>query len=491
MSLRRRVLLGFVAVAAVLVVTNLVLSGTFESYLTNRLDQQLVDASRRFGDRPRPGGPRGGPGGGGPGPGGPSVTPAEAPLSEYYLATASTDGGDLTEVGASLGDEEEGRPSLDAAQLTAHAAPRNGRPRPFTADDAQGGGSWRVAVFEDPGRGGLSVVAVSLDETRATLGRIWVVQLSGTAAVLLAVGLVSWWVLRSGVGPLAAMARTADGIAAGDLSRRVEHVDERTEAGRLGTALNAMLEGIEEAFRQREASEARVRQFAADASHELRTPLTSLQGYAELWRAGGMRTEDEQADAMRRIEQEARRMATLVEELLLLARLDQPRPLERAPVRLDELAADAVTDARAVEPDRPIELHAQPVVVDGDDATLRQVLANLLGNARVHTPAGTPVEVLVSGADGTARLEVADRGPGLDAAQAAKVFERFYRADRARARTQGGSGLGLAIVAAVAEAHGGRATVESSPGRGSRFIVELPASKSAHGASTAASQGAG
>jgi two-component system OmpR family sensor kinase len=266
----------------------------------------------------------------------------------------------------------------------------------------------------------------------------------------------------------------ADGIAAGDLSRRVEHSDERTEAGRLAMALNSMLAAIEQAFRQREASEARLRQFAADASHELRTPLTSIRGYADLWRAGGLRDPDQLDQAMRRLSEEGYRMGDLVDDLLLLARLDQERPTDRRAVRLDRLAADAVADARAVEPERPLDLDVVPVTVAGDEGQLRQVLANLLANARTHTPPTAPVRVCVSTVGPMARLEVVDRGPGMDPAVVDHVFERFYRGDPSRVRETGGSGLGLSIVDAIATSHGGTATATSTAGTGSRFIVELP-----------------
>jgi two-component system OmpR family sensor kinase len=279
------------------------------------------------------------------------------------------------------------------------------------------------------------------------------------------------------------MALTAGEIAAGDLSRRVERAGGRGEVGRLGEALNAMLHQIEEAFADRERaaaelqrSEERLRRFIADASHELRTPLTSIRGHAELFRRGAAADPEALAQAMRRIEGEAQRMGLLVDDLLLLARLDEGRPLDHAPVDLTAVATDAVTDARAVEPDRPFELDVDgPVTVQGDNARLHQLAANLLSNARTHTPSTTPVRVSVRREGDHAVLEVSDRGPGMDPAQAARVFERFYRADVSRARLSGGSGLGLSIVAAVAEAHGGAVAVDTAPGEGATFSVRLPA----------------
>ena len=462
MSLRRRVLVGFLTVAAVLVITNLALSSTFRSFLIDRLDRQLIDVASRpvfGGERGRAPGP----------PPGESQT-----FTEYFIAVGDRNAANFSRRSSAFADEDQPPPRLEQAKVLGRAAGRGVPPRPFTAPADTGRGSWRLVAVSSPRGAQLTVVGTSFDEVDATLGRIRLVQLGGTIAVLLALGIVSWWMLRLGVHPLEDMARSADAIAGGDLSRRVDHPGEKTETGRLGKALNSMLERIEDAFRAREASEARVRRFAADASHELRTPLTSIQGYTELWRAGGLQSEEELAEAMRRMEGEAHRMAALVEDLLLLARLDQHRPLQRTEVRLDELAADGVRDARAVEPDRSIDAMLKPVVVDGDELHLRQVVANLLSNSRDHTPAGTPVRVSVGVEDGRARLEVADDGPGMDPATLTKVFERFVRADPSRARAAGGTGLGLAIVAAIAEAHGGRAVAHSVPGRGSMFVVELP-----------------
>ena len=471
MSLRRRLLAGLVGVAAVLVVTNVVLSSTIQRFLLDRLDRQLVDLAARpiF---------RGDDDGHGPG-GGPKGFPDDTQtLSEYFIATGDPTADALQPLGSAFYDEDQA-PLLVRSTLLAHLTDRRAEARPYTAVAAKGDGRWRLVAVED--RGSAIVVGLSLDDVDKTVDRIRLVQVFGTLAVLASLGLVSWWMLRLGVHPIEDMAHTADAIAAGDLSQRVEHPGERTEAGRLGVALNSMLGRIEEAFRAQEASEAKVRRFAADASHELRTPLTSIQGYAELWRAGGLRDPGELSEAMRRMEQEARRMGTLVEDLLLLARLDQRRPMDMGQVRLHDIATDAVKDARAVEPDRPIDLVTAPVTVPGDEMRLRQVMANLLTNARAHTPPGTAVRVTVGSAAGHARLEVADEGPGLTPEVAAKVFERFYRADKSRARAQAhaGAGLGLSIVAAIAEAHGGTAEVSSAVGRGSTFVVTLPLSPAA------------
>jgi two-component system, OmpR family, sensor kinase len=235
------------------------------------------------------------------------------------------------------------------------------------------------------------------------------------------------------------------------------------------------MQQIESAFAARAASEGRLRRFVGDASHELRTPLTSIRGYAELFRRGAADRPEDLAKAMRRIEEEANRMGSLVDDMLLLARLDQGRPLERQPVDLTRITRDAVDDARAVAPDRPIDFSSNGAVfVPGDEARLRQVLGNLLQNANRHTPADTPVHVRVINTDDEAIIEVADEGPGMPTEDAGRVFERFWRSDPSRTRTSGGAGLGLAIVAAIANAHGGRAEVQSAPGTGSTFRVHLP-----------------
>jgi two-component system, OmpR family, sensor kinase len=326
------------------------------------------------------------------------------------------------------------------------------------------------------GRKGTLVMAAPLEDVQATLGRLVWIELAVGAATLAALGALGLWLVRLGFRPLARIEQTAKAIAEGDLAQRVPTSNPHTEVGRLAGALNAMLAKIEAAFEERRASEQRLRRFVADASHELQTPLTSVRGYAELFRRGAAQRPEDLATAMSRIEAEARRMGVLVDDLLLLARLDEGRPLAREPVDLAALARELVGDARALEPDRPFALEADgPVTVPGDDVALRQVLANLLSNVRRHTPPGAPATVRVSRQDGQVVLEVADRGPGLAPEDAARVFERFFRADPSRARVSGGSGLGLAIVGAIAAAHGGQAEVDSAPGQGTTFRVVLPA----------------
>ncbi|GAA2689593.1 MULTISPECIES: sensor histidine kinase [Nonomuraea] len=302
--------------------------------------------------------------------------------------------------------------------------------------------------------------------------------LAGTSAfALVCLTVLAAHLARRGLRPLDRIVEAAAHIGSGDLDRRIESAPPGTEVGRLAHALNAMLVQLERAFRQREASEERLRRFIADASHELRTPIATIRGYAELFRRGAHDRPEDLARAMHRIEAESARMGLLVEEMLLLARLDQGRPLEREPVSLVSLAADAVADTRAVDPSRSITLeYGTPVVVTGDPARLRQVVANLLTNVLHHTPEGTAANVRVAEEDGFAVLEVSDEGPGLTSEQAERVFERFYRGDHRQPEAQrgGGAGLGLSIVASVVAAHGGLATASSAQDKGTTFTVRIP-----------------
>jgi two-component system OmpR family sensor kinase len=339
-----------------------------------------------------------------------------------------------------------------------------------------GGVDYRVLaeqIFDEPGV--TTVLAIPLTDTYQTLHRLFVVEALVILAILAALAALTWWVVRLGLRPLDRIAQTAGAIAAGDLSRRVTPATERTEVGRLGIALNAMLAQIERAFHEREASERRLRQFLADASHELRTPLAAIRGYAELFRLGAATDPEKAAASMQRIEDEAKRMGDLVENLLVLARLDQAPETAYEPVEISRLVADAARDARVTAPEREIGLDRDgAVTVMGDAAQLRQVVSNLVRNALVHTPPGTPVDLKVGTDEGEAVLEVRDYGKGLPAEDPNLLFERFWRADPGRGRGAAGAGLGLSIVRGIVEAHGGRVGAANAPGGGAAFTVRLP-----------------
>jgi two-component system, OmpR family, sensor kinase len=347
--------------------------------------------------------------------------------------------------------------------------------RPVTVPAEQGDLRYRALAIRARDGTGTIVVAVPLAEADATLDRLLRVEALVIAGVLLLLGLAAALLVRLALRPLDRMATTAGIIAGGDLSHRVSPATPRTEVGRLGKALNAMLDRLEDAFAKRQESEDRLRRFLSDASHELRTPLAAIRGYAELHRMGAAREPADVEQAMRRIEDEAARMGVLVEDLLALARLDEEREPVRRRVDLAAIARDAVDDARATAPDRNIELHAEPGAnVLADPHQLRQVLANLLRNAVVHTPAGTPVEVTVARAGDDVRVDVRDHGPGLPTADSDALFDRFWRAEGGRERGKAGAGLGLAIVAGIVAAHGGRVGAADAPGGGACFSAMLP-----------------
>ncbi|MER6512459.1 HAMP domain-containing sensor histidine kinase [Nonomuraea sp. NPDC001636] len=353
----------------------------------------------------------------------------------------------------------------------------------YTAPAAGGDGEWRVLQSEIQRR--TLVVAVDLEEVDAITRRLVLIELLGGGGILLILAVAGVTIVRRSMRPLGQIERTAEAIAGGELGRRVPDADPRTEVGRLARSLNGMLAQIETAFAARSASEAaarrsedRMRQFVGDASHELRTPLTSIRGFAEYARQN---PGADPAELMQRVEKAAGRMSLLVDDLLLLARVDQQRPLQMRPVDMLALVADAVHDARILAPDRTVKLDVvggAALIVSGDEVRLRQVISNLMTNAIVHTEPGTPIVVRAGATDDTVFTEVADSGPGLPPEQVERVFERFYRADSARSRRRSsedrGSGLGLAIVQALVQAHGGTVTLTSSPEEGSTFRVELP-----------------
>lgn len=345
--------------------------------------------------------------------------------------------------------------------------------RIFSTAATKGPTQFRVLVQPNPSFGGYTVIAIPTTEVVNALRRLVYIEAAAVGGLIIITAAGAWLILRRGLRPLERMAGTAALISAGDMSRRVKPANGDSEVGQLGRALNTMLDDIEAAFAERDATEQRLRQFLADASHELRTPLTSIQGFAELFRVSGEKARVDLPTILRRIEEESARMKVLVEDLLLLARIDEHREIERNPTDLAVLAADACTDVAAGDPDRQVTLDApEPVVVPGDEAHLRQALANLTTNALRHTPPGSPIEVGCHLEDGSAVVTVRDHGPGLDPESLAHAFDRFWQGDKARVGK--GAGLGLAIVSAIAEEHGGRASAANAPDGGALFTLTLP-----------------
>jgi two-component system OmpR family sensor kinase len=472
LSLRARLLLGVIALAAVgLVAADLVTYSKLSSFLIDRTDTSLDAAHHAVeGALPRQGG------GPGPGPGGGAGALTAAAPGDYIQLRTLNGKVVLTGFVPQFSDAKLPPPPQLPAAITLPQAPV-GRDRVtyLTVPAQSGGGRWRVrASIEPSAPNRVLIVAASLTDVDSTLHQLLLIELLVTGLVLAAIGGLGFWVIRLSLRPLDAIETTAAAIAAGDLTQRVELADEQTEVGRLGLALNVMLAQIETSFKASEASERKLRRFVADASHELRTPLAAVRAYAELFTRGAAERPDDLARSMSGISREAERMSVLVDDLLLLARLDEGRPLEQEPVELADVVGEAVDAARAVEPERPIEITLEPATVIGDRDRLRQIVDNLLSNIRAHAGPETPVQVTLSRANGTAEITVADSGPGLTEDEASHVFERFYRADGSRARASGGVGLGLAIVAAVAQAHGGDVSAHSAPGEGATFSIALP-----------------
>jgi two-component system, OmpR family, sensor kinase len=472
--LRIKLVAAILALAAAgLSVAAFAATTSLHSYLLSRVDDQLKHATG-FG---------GGPGafGGGPSTSDEGGSTARAP-SAFWAAFIDPAGNIEAPPTSQFGVTSPPRlPTLTTARLEALHG------KPFTVSSQDGSTSWRVTARELPNGSGGIVVAESLSDLNHTVDHLIVLEAVIGGVVLILMGVGGYFLIRQSLRPLVTVENTAAAIAAGDLTQRVPSLPTSTEVGQLSLALNTMLNQIETAFakerdsqQRAKASEDKMRQFVADASHELRTPLTSIRGFAELHRMGAATDEADVQRLMRRVEDEASRMGVLVEDLLLLARLDQQRPLERTPVDLLEIASDVVHDARIVAPNRAIDLKVStisPPIVLGDESRLRQVVHNLMTNAITHSPDGTPIALIVSTYDGQrprAVIEVADAGPGLTNEQAAHVFERFYRADTSRSRAAGGTGLGLAIVHGIVSAHGGTVSIESGAGEGAIFRVELP-----------------
>jgi two-component system, OmpR family, sensor kinase len=481
-SLRARLLAGIaVLVACGLTAGAVVTYAEQRSFLLDRVDQQVqsavaplsfqlgLDGSRAPTGGIRPTGPaptlrspeRGGPVGG------------AAVLPPGTFGALLGRGGRVIKARTfSYGGRSQPRPVLPAHISVSGSQPLH----TFTVHSrGSSGQSYRAAaVHTFDGR--TLLVAVPLREVEQTLHRLIIVELLVGAGVILALIALGALVIRVGLRPLSRIGQTASEIAAGDLSRRVEPSDSSTEVGRLGRSLNEMLGQIETAFAARQDSEDRLRLFLADASHELRTPLAAIRGYAELFRIGAADDPETLARAMSRIESEAVRMGVLVEDLLLLAQLDQVPEPRRLLVDLSQLVEQAVDDLRVTAPERAVTLeHADHATVLGDPDQLRQLLVNLTRNAVIHTPVGTPVTLSVDRRGDDVVLVVRDYGPGLPAGAGEALFERFWRSEGGRSRGRGGAGLGLAIAEAIAHAHRGTISADDAPGGGARFVVTLPA----------------
>jgi two-component system OmpR family sensor kinase len=498
-----------VVVTVVLLVLGLAIAATLavtevRGYLLAQVDQQLRAAGHPVSQSPDEFAPAPAPGVGGDGVGGRGGEGPGAP-SLFTIAYLDNTGTVTSYLRNPLSSQTEA-PQLPAWTIDQVRAAQG---QPFTVSSQQGGEPWRVLALPRPDGVGSVMVAQSLAPMTDTVRRLELTELAAGAFLVVLLAVAASLLVRRSLRPLRSVEQTAGALADGDLAQRVPTLDERTEVGQLAASFNRMADRIQSAFAQRAASEAaakeseqRMRRFAADASHELRTPLTSIRGYAELYEQGAIADDEHVAQAMSRIQEQATRMGLLVDDLLLLARMDQQRPLQRGPVDVVAVVIDAVADARSGQPDRPIDLTvAVPgrLVIDGDDPALRQVVGNLLANALRHTPRDAAVHVRIeqqaeqparqqaqqqaqqqaAGAAGSehpawAIVEVTDEGPGLTPGDAARVFERFYRTDAARTRDLGGTGLGLSIVDTLVRAHGGRVDVVTSPGEGATFRVALP-----------------
>jgi two-component system, OmpR family, sensor kinase len=454
---------GLVAATLVLVACGLAASGVMvtsilQHSLVSRIDQTLLEASRGWALAPRRQSTASSYEGPDPG----------RPPSKYYVRGVGTDGKPFTAI-----NDRNAEPALPPNSDVG--------PNPTTLPSVNGSDiQWRAVSVRGPN--GLTTVAIDLSDVDHTVRSLVWLQFGIGVAVLAVVGIAGFAVVHRSLRPLIEVEQTAAAIAAGQLDRRVPERDPRTEVGRLSLALNGMLTQIQQAVASSESSaekargsEDRMRRFITDASHELRTPLTTIRGFAELYRQGAAR---DVAMLLSRIESESSRMGLLVDDLLLMARLDVARPLEHHRVDLLALASDAVHDGRAIDPKRTISMEVfdgpgTPEVI-GDEPRIRQVLSNLVANALQHTPSSADVIIRV-GTDGDdAVLEIADQGPGMTQEDASRVFERFYRTDSSRARASGGTGLGLSIVSSLVQAHGGTVTVQTAPGKGSCFRVTLP-----------------
>ena len=469
-SLRNRLILASVVLASfAIIASDFAANAALRTYLISQVDDQLINISNTSLNRLDRAG----------------IAPLEAddknspfkilePLRGVPTATSITlldmDGNLIGQVGGELGGKNFAVTGMKIDEVSQY------KNRPFTIDGKDGQPDIRALAQMLPTGMGSVIVADSLEEVDKTLSQLRFLFLILGLIALIAIAMAARWIIALGLKPLEAVEDTAEAIASGDLSARLPAAKPDTEVGRLTTSLNTMLSRIEESFTARVESENKLRRFVADASHELRTPLTAIRGFAELHRQGAVVGEDKTKELINRIEKESVRMSSLVEDLLLLARLDQSRELAKEPVDLNTIITEAVASARAAGPNHPIEikLEASEIFVLGDSQRIHQVIANLLANARAHTPNGTQISITAMQGVSETTIAVSDKGPGLSKADQDRIFERFYRADPSRVRNSGeGSGLGLSIVDAVMKAHGGYVSVKSELGKGATFTLHF------------------
>lgn len=469
MSLRTRLVISFtVLLLAVIAAVGFVATRSVESILLGQVDSTLVGLAERgpaIGPFPIPGT------GSGPG----EEEPILRPIAELLV---DGKGNVLVARASGFGDDPDPLPDVSDLPDTTE---------PFDLPAVDDSMDYRAVITQIPEElivepeGLVLVRAAPLTDLEAAGSDLLRVLAVAGAGVLLLGGAATWWTVERSMRPVQQMVETAEAIASGDLSRRVPDLEPGTDLGRLGNSLNEMLSHIEEAVDTERQGQERLRQFIADASHELRTPLTAISGYAELRRKGGLTTPEEEDKAWARIESEGRRMGSLVEDLLLLTRLGEGKPLHLSEVDLAEVARNSAEDHRVIDPERPITVTGpDTLVVDADEERLHQVITNLLSNVRIHTPPWTKVEVAVSEAGDDAIITVTDNGVGFPETGLDHAFDRFYRADPSRSRASGGSGLGLAIVEAIVTAHGGSVVASNVEGGGARIIVVLPRRQGSH-----------
>ena len=480
-SLRSRLVLGVVLLTALgFVLSSVVAQSALQNYLLGQVDQELISISgytlprvaesglasddeddywENHRGRPRP-------------------ERSQQPLQRIPTTTSVTlidaQGNVLSELGGDLNTASAS--SILKGFTPDEALEEDGEPFTISED----GQNFRAIAQVLPNGAGTAVAAQSLGELEKTIQQLRFFFLLIGLLLITLVAIASRTVIKIGMRPLEDVERTAEEIAAGNLSARMPESEPTTEVGRLITSLNSMLSRIETSFAARTESENRLRRFVADASHELRTPITAIRGFSELYRQGAVTGEQPTKELIGRIEGESMRMGSLVEDLLLLARLDQARQMESKPVDLNTLVEDAVASARVAGPQHTVNFTppSEEIFTLGDEARIHQVVANLLANARAHTPAGTTIDVTLDSSEDGVRISVADNGPGLSDDDQKKIFERFYRADPSRVRVDGeGSGLGLSIVDAVMRAHGGSVSVQSELGNGATFTLFFPMEK--------------